>query len=260
MEKNKTIRLITLNAWGGRAMYPLMKFFTKYADRADIFCLQEIRNADQGVTDSRHPDEHLYGPLFDKISRELKEFEGSFAYFDEDRDKMSQAMFWRNDLPVRTIEDLIVYKPLNPVETGSAIFSARKLQYLTLNLNGKSCLISNYHGLWNNGPKTDTPERIRQSESIKKFLDEISGSKMICGDFNLLPDTESMRILEEGMINLIKDYKVKSTRTILYRNYDDPQPNLADYILVSPDIKVKDFKVLPDIASDHSALYLEFEV
>ncbi len=259
--KNKTVRLITLNAWGGRAMYPLMTFFSKYADKTDIFCLQEMRSADQVETDRRHPDEHLYAPLFNKVSKHLKEFEGSFAYFDEDKDKMSQAMFWRNDLPLKTIEDFIVYNPEKSVETGSAIFSSRKLQYLTLDLGEKSVLIANYHGLWNNGPKTDTPERISQSEAIKKFMDGIAGPKIICGDFNLLPETESMKILDEGMINLVKERKVESTRTVLYRHYDNlDQPNLADYILISPDIKVKDFRVLPDIASDHSALYLEFEL
>ncbi len=242
-------------------MYPLMKFFDKYSDKIDIFCLQEMRSSSQEETDRRHPEEHIYGPLFDKVSRALKDFEGSFAYFDQDKDKMSQAMFWRKDFPIKTIEDFIVYRPEKPQETGSAIFSARKLQYLTAEISGKKLLIANYHGLWNNGPKTDTPERIRQSEAIKKFMEEFSGPKILCGDFNILPDTKSMEILDEGMVNLVKSNDIRSTRTALYRHYDDTsKPNWADYVLVSRDIKVKDFRVLSDIASDHSALYLEFEI
>ena len=70
-----------------------------------------------------------------------------------------------------------------------------------------------------------------------------------------------MEILDEGMVNLVKSNDIRSTRTALYRHYDDTsKPNWADYVLVSRDIKVKDFRVLSDIASDHSALYLEFEI
>jgi len=257
--KSKSIRLISLNTWSGRALYSLTRFFRKRAGDTDIFCLQEVCNSPQAVVDQRHPDEHVHGPLFDKISAELKGFEGSFAYFDDDPNRMSLAMFARQDVPLKTIEDFIVYRPAQPKETGSAVFSARKLQYITLDLNGREVLIANYHGLWNNGPKTDTPERIDQSKRIKQFLDGFDGPKILCGDFNLLPETESLQILEKGMRNLVKDYKIQSTRTPLYRHYENPsEPNFADYILVSPDVKVKRFEVLSDMVSDHAALFLEF--
>ncbi|HEU0081016.1 MAG TPA: hypothetical protein VFQ72_03260 [Candidatus Paceibacterota bacterium] len=32
------------------------------------------------------------------------------------------------------------------------------------------------------------------------------------------------------------------------------------YVFVSPGIKVKEFKVLPDVVSDHAPLFLDFEV
>src|SRR3989344_1059488 len=255
------MRLITLNTWSGRALYPLMSFFHKYRDQTDIFCLQEVRNGSQEVADSRHPDEHLYGPLFNKISGALSEFEGSFADFEEDPDKMSLASFWRRDLIVKNIDDFMVYTPEQPREKVSIIFSARKLQYVVVEEKNKEVLIANYHGLWNNGPKTDTPERIEQSQKIKEFLNGLNGPTILCGDFNLLPKTESMHILEEGMRNLVKDYKIQSTRTPLYRHYHDPaEPNFADYILVSPEIVPKKLEVLPDIASDHAGLYLEFDL
>jgi len=76
------------------------------------------------------------------------------------------------------------------------------------------------------------------------------------GDFNLLPETESLRIIENGMENLVKDYNVQSTRTSLYTRHEI-SGKFADYIFLSPSIKVKDFKVLPDEVSDHTALFLE---
>ena len=254
------MKLITLNTWGGRALYPLMSFLSKYKNQTDIFCLQEVRNSTQEVTDARHPDQNLYGPLFDKISRELHEFNCSFATFPEDLHKMSLASFWKPSVKI-TPDSFVVYTPERPQEIGNAVFSARRLQHMKIETEKKSLLIAHYHGLWNNGPKTDTPERIEQSQKIKQFLNQYQGSKIICGDFNLLPETESLRILEEGMRNLVKDYQVQSTRTPLYRHFHNPaEPNFADYILVSPEIVPKKFEVLPDIASDHAALFLEFEL
>ena len=78
----------------------------------------------------------------------------------------------------------------------------------------------------------------------------------MCGDFNLLPDTESIKILESsGLRSLIKEYNITSTRTSFYTK----PAKYADYILVTPGIEVKDFKVLTDEVSDHSPLFLEIE-
>jgi endonuclease/exonuclease/phosphatase family metal-dependent hydrolase len=93
-----------------------------------------------------------------------------------------------------------------------------------------------------------------QTKNIKAFLDSCSGEKILCGDFNLKPSTKSLAILEKGMRNLIKDYRIDSTRTLIY---DKPE-RFADYVLVSPGIKVKSFDVLDDTVSDHSPLVLDF--
>jgi len=253
------MRLITLNAWCGRALYPLMTFLKKYAPETDIFCLQEVLDADQGVMDERHPDEYVCGDLYRKIVAALPDFNGAFASFGDYPHRQSQATFIRKTVPVTDIGDFLVHEPAQPHEHGSAVIASRKLQHATFDLGGRECVVANFHGLWNGGEKIDCPERLAQSESIRKFLDGITGPKVLCGDFNLLPDTESLAIVERGMVSLVKTYGVKSTRTPLYRNYDNPKASkFADYVIVSPDIKVERFEVLPDLASDHSALRLEF--
>ncbi len=103
----------------------------------------------------------------------------------------------------------------------------------------------------------DSDKRINQSKVILDFMSMFDCPKILAGDFNLLLDTESIRMLEAGgMRNLIKEYDIKSTRTELYKK----DIKFADYIFISPEIKVKDFKVLQDVVSDHSPLYLEFDV
>lgn len=56
------------------------------------------------------------------------------------------------------------------------------------------------------------------------------------------------------MNNLVKEYKVTSTRT----SYYPKQEKFADYIFTSPDVAVKSFAVLQDEVSDHSPLLVEF--
>ena len=58
---------------------------------------------------------------------------------------------------------------------------------------------------------------------------------------------------EEGLRNLVKEYGIISTRTSFY----EKEGKMADYALVSPELNVLDFRVLPDEVSDHAALYLE---
>lgn len=56
------------------------------------------------------------------------------------------------------------------------------------------------------------------------------------------------------MQNLISDYEIASTRS----HYYIKPIKFADYAIVSPDISAIYFEVLPDVVSDHLALFLEF--
>ncbi|MFA5853702.1 MAG: endonuclease/exonuclease/phosphatase family protein [Patescibacteria group bacterium] len=254
------MRIITLNCWCGRAVDRLIPFFEHYRTRTDVFFLQEILNGDQREIDRRHPGAGSYADLFNLIAAALPGFQGFFAGF-EDPDRMSNAVFARDSLSIHDISEHVVYEPKNPVHEGHVITSSRKLQTITLDVNGHSVLYGNLHGLWVNGPKTDTPDRLKQSEKVVEVFKGHAGPKTLVGDFNLLPDTESVRMLEThaGLRNLVVEHAIPSTRTPLYRHYDNPsEPNFADYVMPSHDQRVKGFKVLPDVVSDHAALYAEF--
>ena len=120
--------------------------------------------------------------------------------------------------------------------------------------NNKTYTVFNLHGLWTSGGKTDTPSRIEQSEKVKAFVDKAEGGKILCGDFNLLPHTRSIEILESNLRNLIKEYGVTSTRSELYTKPE----RFADYTMVSKEINVHNFKVMPEVVSDHIPLLLDF--
>lgn len=188
--------------------------------------------------------------LFTELNKLLPEHNGFFRPVLQD--VYGIAIFIKKDYSVLQEGEILIHGR-NQQGTINGGHHDRNLQWIKFDYAGKLFTVMNVHGLWNGKGKTDAPERIAQSKIIREFMDKAPNPKILCGDFNLNPDTESIKILEEGMNNLIKDYSVKSTRTSLY----EKPGKFADYIFTSPDIEVKDFKVLPEEVSDHSALYLE---
>jgi endonuclease/exonuclease/phosphatase family metal-dependent hydrolase len=91
---------------------------------------------------------------------------------------------------------------------------------------------------------------------VKKHIDAFNHRVILVGDFNLLPDTESLTIVADGMKNLIKDYEIVSTRSKLYTKHEKPVL-FADYIFATSDMEIKTFKVLQNVVSDHLPLYVE---
>lgn len=240
------MKLITLNTWGARVKEPFREFIKRNKD-VDIFCFQEIYDKAEQVMKGFYPEaEHnLYSELQGLLPEHNSFFRPAL------KGVYGVGMFIKKDIEIIEEGDITIHK--NPGEPEMSGHHDRNLQWVEIKQNNNSYMIANVHGLWNGMGKTDTEARINQSTIIKEFIDSKNGHKILCGDFNLNPDTESVRILEKGMRNLIKDYSISSTRTSFY----EKPGRFADYIFTSPDIKVKDFKVMPDEVSDHSALFLE---
>ena len=128
---------------------------------------------------------------------------------------------------------------------------------MIINVNGKELQIINVHGIWNKD-KVGDKRTISQSEIILAHIRKHIPC-IVVGDFNLLPNTESIDILNKNMINLIDKYGIKSTRPVFDDGLD--KGNLVcDYIFVNDKIKVNDFQVLNNNASDHLPLLLDFEI
>jgi endonuclease/exonuclease/phosphatase family metal-dependent hydrolase len=133
----------------------------------------------------------------------------------------------------------------------------RNIQYLEIEHEDEGFLIHNLHGFWSKQGNGDTSQRIQQAKNIRNNLSKRNKLQIICGDFNMRPEIKSMEIIESvGLRNLVKEYEVSGTRTSLY---DGNEPH-ADYILVSEDIVVNNFGVLPNEASDHVPLLLDFDI
>lgn len=247
------MKLIDLNLECGARYELLMKFIKKQSLETDIFCFQEVFH--HGLV-KRWFLEEARPELFSEIQNTLQNFNGYFVAPLEN-DVGGLAIFIKKSFDVKRVENLVLFQEMNTTtnETDESYFTmGRNLQFLKFSFSGKTYTIFNFHGMWSAKGKIDTEKRILQSSKIKKIFDESRGEKILCGDLNLGPDTKSLDILNKGNRNLIKEYGITSTRSSSYKKPE----KLADYIIVSPEVKVTDFRVLVDEVSNHLPLLLEF--
>lgn len=249
------MKLITLNTWGGKIYQPLLKFLNKNKD-IDIFCFQEIfHNLDEKTsTADLAASNDVCRKLFDNIKEILWEHEGYFCPIHGISYGLS--VFVKKTIKVAEVGDILLYKNKNFDPNDDFSDHDRKLQWLKIIHDDKDAIIMNVHGHWTGKSKEDNPARLHQSKEITNLLEKFKGfPRILCGDFNLRPDTESIRMLEKGMTNLVIKNGITSTRTSLYSKSE----KFADYIFTSPEVGVIDFKILPDVVSDHTPLLLEFK-
>ena len=121
--------------------------------------------------------------------------------------------------------------------------------------------LGNIHGHARPGDKQDNPARLRQSQNIIDFFKDLSGPKIIGGDFNLDLNIKSVQMFEDnGYLNLIKKFNISTTRNeISWAQYQNKQL-YADYVFVSPDVKVTNFSVPNLLISDHLPMILEIKI
>ena len=113
------------------------------------------------------------------------------------------------------------------------------------------------HGLRDLAGKHDTPERRMQAERFAQLaagLAELGDGLCLCGDFNVLPDSETLDILRRlDLVELVTSRSFQGTRTSHYRK----PGKFADYMLVNALLADAEFDVLgaPEV-SDHCPLVL----
>jgi endonuclease/exonuclease/phosphatase family metal-dependent hydrolase len=255
------MKLLTLNTWGGKIHKPLLEFIERLNGEIDVFCLQEVfsTSTDLEISDGARAN------LYEDISKILSSYRAFHSpkskgydysgYIGKDIN-FGNAIFIKNEIPVLSYDEM--FNIVSDAGHDWRKNAIAKAQFITIQIGKAPLAICNFHGMWiKDTHKKDTPERIEQSHHIRKILESFDGEKIICGDFNLLPDGESIKILEHGMRNLIKDHKITSTRSSLYKT---SPVRFADYVLVTPNIQVNRFAVLPDEVSDHLAVELDFAI
>jgi exonuclease III len=260
------MKLVSLNIEGGARGKNFFKYIRARAKTADIFCFQEVFSSKKSLTVGFGERTNIFGDLkrqlrgFNNVSLPVSLKMGEF-YKTGFRVEQRLAIFYKRNLTVKKHFGKHVFGTLNGEVDFEKGKEANAVQCAKIISPKGSFWLANFHGLSRPGNKLDAPARIRQSKKLVSVLDGLTGPKILCGDFNLMPQTESVKIIERaGMKNLIKKYKIKNTRnSISWKRYHNRQ-SFADFTFVSSGIKVKNFKVPYVLASDHLPMVLEFEI
>lgn len=213
----------------------IQEFIAEQSPVTDIFCFQEV-----------------YVPARVTFEHWLPGFHYFYAEKNIDRsnDEFWQATYVKDHLKVRVSETVLDDIPHTGLGLSVEIESDRE-----------NLLVCNVHGAAFPGEKLDTPEREEQSRTVIDFLSSFRGPKIIGGDFNLLPDTESVRVFEQcGYVDLIKEFGIITTRNRLaWENYPGHELYYSDYVFVSPEVKVRNFSVPNNEISDHLPLIVDID-
>lgn len=260
------MKLISLNTWGGKVYNPFIIFIKKYSQDTDIFCFQEIYNT---TTDIKQlPD--IRANLLNELIKILPDFRFFYSLeisgFDSIPNSvdfnltLGKAIFLRNKIKVDSVNDILLYgnrseKFLKKNFSNLPI----TLQSIDFTLNQKHFTVVNIHGTSFPGTKLDTKVRLENAAKLNDFLKSRQSEKIVIGDFNLLPNTQSIKIIEDGKRNLIKEFNIQRTRSKLSPFYGRVDfQKFADYAFASKGIEVKRFEVPKVEISDHLPMILEF--
>ncbi len=267
------MKLICLNIWGGKIYEPLMKFVREQAESTDIFCFQEVfRSPRKDVETSNGTRIHM----LDEFATALPDFNYVFHPVISGVDnsgpvdfeiEMGQAEFVKKSIPIVSSGEAPIYSPEDDGSFDTYEFMPRNLGYFRITRANKQLTLINIHGLTHKSDnKLDNPERLEQSRAIKEFAVQAclpagreKGDVIICGDFNILPEAESIITFSDLFTDLIKKYGIQTTRSRISPWYGTPnEMKFSDYAFASPGIEITDFKV-PDVEiSDHLPLIIEF--
>lgn len=227
------MRIVFLNVWYGKLKAELHNFITReIGEGADIFAFQEA-----------HEEMRSWAETL------LKDFDLYFGYKEVVDDRFPQAIFVRKSFRVVGSGEI-----QSSPDTGLGM-------YVTIDYQGRTMTVGNVHGLSSPGNKLDTEARLCQSRDWMNFFETLPGMKIIGGDFNLMPETESLEMWRRnGYQDLIQEFGISSTRNHhVWDRYPDSVQHFSDYVLIKGDCVAKKFFVPTDIISDHQAMVLEID-
>jgi endonuclease/exonuclease/phosphatase family metal-dependent hydrolase len=258
-----------VNTWGGALADELIAWLP--GSGADVVCLQEVTRT-SGLTGwTRFEDGERALPqradLFDDVRSAMPRHQSIFLASDSGpvhddtggrhRQDFGLATLVAERLPVVGVDSTFVHGQfVDHVEWTVADRPRIALAVRTVDRDaGRSVWVVQVHGLRDPAGKADSVARRGQAQRLAELVRRVRTPQdlvVVCGDFNLLPDSETFEILAEiGLTDLVG---AADTRTSHY-----PKPvRHASYLLVSDVAAVERFEILagPEV-SDHRALILD---
>lgn len=240
------MKILQLNIWHGKLMWAITNLINKY--RPDIVCMQEVQSL-KGKS----------GAMFfsvEEISK-LTNLNNSFFSGTHSYRYMNRTAEFGNAI-ISNQEFINKYSKFtygNFIENGDCVTDellSRLFQHTTIEFSNEQLNIINYHGYFDPAGKQGSPLATSHLEQISRYIEDLTGPVVLCGDFNLAPTSPSL-----------KPFSYLDNQSVIAKlqcTYQSPalsnQTDVCDYILTRG-VKVKSFKMLNEIASDHKALLIE---
>ncbi|MEM9640827.1 MAG: endonuclease/exonuclease/phosphatase family protein [Pseudomonadota bacterium] len=264
------MKLMCLNGWGGKLHSALIAYVADA--KPDVLCLQEVVHSpatDKNWLTYRDGDHVLQqrANFYRDVCRALPDHVPTFCpaaqgdLWGGDVRIPSQwglATFVHRKFPVIGQLQGFVHKEYSPDGYGAHPRS-RSAHGVRLydGDNDRAVSITHMHGLRDLNGKMDTPERAVQAKrllDISKTISRPGDFRVVCGDFNVEPGSETLEILSDsGLVELVTRRGFIGTRNSYYKK----PGKFADYLLVSDAQAVKEFDVVDDPeVSDHCPLVL----
>lgn len=251
------MKVMFLNAWGIKQPQHFFPFITEWADKVDVFALQEIFSS---RTERIHDGALMNG--YEQLISLLPNHHGLFAPSSSEfgytgpvdfQVFFGLALFVHKRLDIQSYRTSFIAGNYNvPIVVNGKPRGPQNMQGLEVAHDNKPLRIFNLHGLWTGGGKGDSAERFEQTHQILRHVNGTEAATILGGDFNLEPSTRNIRLLESrGFDNLIKRHQVQNTRSNVHYH---KVVRHADYVFTRS-IRVADFRVLQaHEVSDHLPL------
>lgn len=246
------MKVVQLNIWQGRLINEVVALLKK--EDADFVCLQEVYDA------SNPPKPYDYIRSLDVLKQGLPQYTHVFFSpvftFDYGGSVVGYGNAVMSKSAPLNAEAFINHGTFHHVtDWDKHNYNVRNAQILKFQHNDSFFWLANHHGFHRRtqfGDKT-TVETMRK---LSAKMSELDGPKILCGDMNVVAESPAMRPFDESFEDLTNTYKIEDTLT----RFGKVSGIACDHILVSPEIAVKEFKVLEDLVSDHKPLTMEFDL
>lgn len=242
------MKIIQLNIWGGKLGQQIIDFLNE--EKPDFVCMQEVNDLKGRA-----------GYKFFATLEEIKEGSGfNEAYMSASYSScyMERQLEYGNailsNLPFKSTKTVFTngeYKHNFDIVNDDG--NVRSLQVAQVQVGDTTLNILNHHGYHLGLNKSGNDETMRQMGLVADVIDKLDGPVIFCGDLNLNPSSESVKIIDKKLTNLSVTNNLKRT----YNQFSVVN-EVCDYIFINELVKVIDFKMSDELLSDHKALILEF--
>lgn len=245
------MKIIQANIWHGKLNSKITDFFR--AEKPDFICLQEICDLKGSSGTGRFV-------TLDEIveSTGLNHVYMSPAYsFSFMKRELGYGNAILSKHPITNSKTVFTNKAYKKdFDTMQDGRNFRNFQQVQVDVEGAPLHLLNHHGYHvKSGVYHGNDATTAGVKMIADAIKELDGPLIVCGDFNLDPDSPSLAPLNEQLHNLTTAHHVQRTTTSLC-----PYDAVLDYIFINDQIREGSFAVSDVLISDHKPLVFEFSL